>query len=105
MEDSLEYQIELIPLALRLLSEVKDQREQQGLLERIAKLKQDPEKQGKALSGELKGYRSVRAVGQRYRIVYRVEREQVVVVVIGVGRRKQGDKRDIYTVIEGLLEE
>jgi mRNA interferase RelE/StbE len=90
-----EYQIELIPLALRLLAEIKDQRELQSLLERIKKLQHDPEKQGKPLSGELMGYRSIRAVGQRYRIVYREDRVVVVVVGVGVGRRREGDKRDI----------
>ncbi len=45
----MEYEIELIPLALKLLAKVKDQREQEGLRQRIEKLKVDPEKQGKAL--------------------------------------------------------
>jgi mRNA-degrading endonuclease RelE of RelBE toxin-antitoxin system len=35
------------------------------------------------------------AVGQRYRIVYRVERREVVVVIVAVGRRKARDKNDI----------
>ena len=34
------------------------------ILIRIEKLKDEPEKQGKALSEELSGYRSIRAVGQ-----------------------------------------
>ncbi|MEH2322803.1 MAG: type II toxin-antitoxin system RelE/ParE family toxin [Nostoc sp.] len=53
----------------------------------------------------LKGYRSVRAVGQRYRIIYKVELEKVVVLVVGVGLRKEGDKGDIYTLLQKLLEE
>lgn len=70
----MQYRIEITPLAIELLSKIKDKREQQGLKKRIEKLTIEPEKQGKALSGKLKGYRSVRALGQRYRIVYRVDR-------------------------------
>lgn len=36
------YNIQLTPLALTMLAEVKDQREQQALRERIDKLQQDP---------------------------------------------------------------
>ncbi|MGV0026799.1 type II toxin-antitoxin system RelE family toxin [Phormidesmis priestleyi] len=84
---------------------MKDQREQQTLRDRITKLKNDPEKQEKPLSDSLPGYRSVWAVGQRYRIIYRVEQETIVVLVVGVGRRKEGDKKDIYSMMERLLEE
>jgi mRNA interferase RelE/StbE len=45
----------------------------------------------------------VRAVGQRYRIVYQVIEQTVVVLVVGVGRRKDGDKKDIYTQLAKLL--
>ncbi|MBE9051374.1 type II toxin-antitoxin system RelE/ParE family toxin [Nostocales cyanobacterium LEGE 11386] len=59
-------------------------------------LKTDPEKQGKPLVDKLKGYRSIRAVGQRYRIIYKVELDKVVVLVVGLGMGKEGDKGDIY---------
>ncbi|MGV0026939.1 type II toxin-antitoxin system RelE family toxin [Phormidesmis priestleyi] len=100
-----EYQIRLTDLALEMLDSIKDQREQQSLRDRITKLKTEPEKQGKPLSDNLMGYRSVRAVGQRYRIIYRVEEEAIVILVVGVGRRKEGDKKDIYSLMERLLEE
>ena len=100
-----EYTIELTPLALEMLAEVKDRREQQALSDRIDKLKADPDKQGKPLVDKLQGYFSVRAVGQRYRIIYRIVQERVVVVVVGVGRRKEGDKKDIYAIMERLLGE
>jgi mRNA interferase RelE/StbE len=74
-------------------------------LARLEKLKYEPDKQGKALSEELSGYRSVRAVGQRYRIIYRIEEEQVVVVVVGIGRRKEGDKRDVYAITQQMVSE
>ncbi len=101
----MEYEIRLTPLALSLLEKIKDRREQKALRQGIEKLKLEPEKQGKALSGKLRGYRSVRAVGQRDRIIYRVDRKRIVVVIVGVGRRQDGSRRDIYSILEKLLED
>jgi mRNA interferase RelE/StbE len=98
-----EYEIVLSDPATKLLRNIKDRREQQVLLARLEKLKVEPDKQGKALSEELSGYRSVRAVGQRYRIIYRVEDERVL--IIALGRRKEGDKQDIYALTLKLLTE
>ena len=101
----MEYRIEITPIAIELLSKVKDKREQQGLKKRIEKLALEPEKQGKALSGKLKGYRSVRALGQRYRIVYRVERETITVIIVGVGIRQEGARKDIYAILNKFFSE
>ena len=100
----MKYKVELSPLALKLLSQIKDRREQQIIRKRLLQLKYEPEKQGKPLTGLLQGYRSIRAVGQRYRIVYQIFEEKVTVAIVGVGRRKEGNKRDIYTLMEKLLE-
>lgn len=102
--NSIEYDIQLTPLALEMLAEVKDRREQEKLRDRIDQLKIEPEKQGKALVDNLSGFRSIRAVGQRYRIVYKVEQDRVMVVVVGLGRRKDGDKKDIYSILDKLLD-
>ncbi len=102
--NSIEYDIQLTPLAVEMLADVKDRREQEKLRDRIDKLKIEPEKQGKALVDNLFGFRSIRAVGQRYRIVYKVEQDRVMVVVAGLGRRKDGDKKDIYSMLENLLD-
>ncbi len=101
----MDYQVELTKLALSMIAEIQDLREQKGITDRLKKLKNDPLIQGKALTGDLKSYLSVRAVGQRYRIVYKVVQERVLVIVVGVGRRKEGDKKDIYTLMKKLLEE
>ena len=103
MESIVEYRIILTVQAQQLFAQIKDRREQQLLLVRIEKLKHDPDKQGKALSEDLIGYRSIRAVGQRYRIIYRIEEDQILVVVVGIVRRIEGDKRDIYEVTKRLL--
>ncbi|MGK7951841.1 MAG: type II toxin-antitoxin system RelE/ParE family toxin [Xenococcaceae cyanobacterium] len=104
MEQNLEYQVVLTKQARKLFKRIKDRREQQLLLAKLEKLKYNPNQQGKALVKELSGYRSVRAVGQRYRIIYSIQEEQVLVVVIGIGRRKEGDKKDIYSVVKKILD-
>ena len=102
--DNKEYQVRLTKQAEKLFERIKDSREQKILLKKLEKLKQNPERQGKALTRELSNYRSIRAVGQRYRIVYQIKEEQVLVLVIAIGRRKEGDKKDIYTVTKKLLD-
>jgi mRNA interferase RelE/StbE len=86
-----------------MLTNIKDKRHQKALISRIDKLKIEPEKQGKPLTGQLINYRSLRAVGQRYRIVYQVENDKVVVLVVGIGLRKEGNKEDIYNLLQKLL--
>jgi mRNA interferase RelE/StbE len=100
-----EYEIQFSPLALEMLEAVQDKRELVKLRDRINQLKLEPDKQGKALTDNLAGLRSVRAAGQRYRIVYEIEEETIVVLVIGVGRRKDGDKKDIYRLLGKLLQD
>ncbi len=104
MEQSREYEVLLTKQARKLFKKIKDRREQQLLLAKLEKLKYNPNIQGKALVKQLSGYRSVRAVGQRYRIVYQIQEEKVLVVVVGIGRRKEGDKNDIYSVTKKILD-
>lgn len=52
----------------------------------------EPEKQAKPMTGDLAGYHSIRAVGQRYRIIYKIEDEHVIVFVVGLGIHKEGDE-------------
>jgi mRNA interferase RelE/StbE len=99
----LEYRIIFTIQAQKLFSDIKDRREQNVILTRIEKLKVEPERQGKALSEELSGYPSIRSVGQRYRIIYKIEQDQIVVVIVGIGRRKEGDKQDVYAVTQDLI--
>ena len=101
----MEYKIEITALALKLLGKIKDRREQQVISKRIEQLKYEPDLQGKPLSGVLKGYRSVRTLGQRYRIVYRIDREKIIVVIVGAVIRKEGDKKDIYKILNEFFAE
>jgi mRNA interferase RelE/StbE len=99
----MKWHVRLTLPALRQLAAIKDTRIRESISRRINALEQDPDEQGKPMTGELLGYRSIRAVGQRYRILYRLEAEQVVVVVVAVGIRKQGDKADIYELAKKLV--
>ena len=97
------YSIIIASPALQMLQDISDRRIRDKIRERIDELVEDAEKQGKSLGDELDGYRSVRAVGQRYRIIYRIEGDKVLVVVVAVGIRKEGDKKDIYRLAQRLI--
>jgi mRNA interferase RelE/StbE len=104
------YSIIVRPSAIAMLKTISDRRIREKIDQKINGLANEPEKQGKELGGDLEGYRSVRAVGQRYRIIYRIDGENVVVVVVALGIRKEGDKKDVYKLAQrlfklGLLEE
>jgi len=62
------------------------------------KLAADPEAYGLPLRGALAGYWKHQF--GNHRVVYRIYREQKVVVVCAVGVRKQGDAEDIYRQLE-----
>ena len=98
----MKWQVIILPIAEQLLAAIKDTRIRENISKRISRLEDDPEKQGKPLSEELAGYRSIRAIGQRYRIIYRLEAERVVVIVVALGIRKEGDKKDVYELAKKL---
>lgn len=98
------YGIEITPVALEMLRGMKDRRVARQIVQRIDRLGDDPEKQGKPLLGELSGYRSVRGAGQRYRVIYRIQDTSVIVVIVAVGIRKEGDKKDIYKLVRKMIQ-
>lgn len=97
------YKVCVTENAEQAIKSISDKRIQQKILERMVQLGTEPEKQGKALVGDLVGYRSVRTVGQRYRIIYRIDNDEIIVTVVHLGIRKDGDKKDIYTLAKKLL--
>jgi mRNA interferase RelE/StbE len=99
----LTYQIVIMPGARQMLDDISDRRLRAKIRDSIDALASDPEVRGKPLGEDLKGYRSVRAVGQRYRIIYRVERSIVTVMVVAAGIRKEGHREDIYAVAKRLI--
>ena len=97
------YEVFITPTALEMLKGIPERRVREIIRERIVKLSVEPEKQGKSLLGELSGYRSISVVGQRYRIIFKIERDRVIVVIVAVGMRKEGNRKDIYTLAKKLL--
>ncbi len=99
----MKYRIEITPAALDMIQGIKDRRITRQVVERIDRLQDDPEKQGKPLLGALSGYRSVRAAGQRFRVIFKIEDKTIVIVVIAIGLRKEGDKKDIYALARKMI--
>jgi mRNA interferase RelE/StbE len=97
------FNIVITPAALKMLKAVSDKRVRDLIVKRIDELREEPEKQGKPLVAELSGYRSIRAAGQRYRIVYRVVNEKIIVYIVAVGIRKEGSGKDIYNLAKKLI--
>jgi len=99
----MKWKIVLTSTAGDMLTGITDRRVRQKIAERIDGLAHEPDKQGKALFGELKGYRSVRAVGRRFRIIYALKAGEVVVTVIALGLRRQKHKSDIYALTKKMI--
>lgn len=97
------YKIVITPTAMKMMKDITDQRVRDLIVKRIDDLKEDPEKQGKPLLGELLGYRSLRAAGQRYRIIYQVVKDKVIVYIAAVGIRNEGSASDIYNLAKKLI--
>jgi len=66
---------------------------------RIDGLTKDSARKGKALVAELTGFCSMRVA--RYRVLYKVEKEMVIIVAVGI--RREGDTKDIYARAKKLL--
>jgi mRNA interferase RelE/StbE len=86
-----------------MLDAIGDRRIQQQLFDISKRLETDPEKQGKPLREGLLGYRSLRAVGQRYRILYSMDIEAETVHVVAAGIRREGARDDIYLLAQKLV--
>jgi mRNA interferase RelE/StbE len=98
------YRIEITHPAFEALQAITDRRTRGAIGRRIDGLAEEPQIQGKALRGWLSGFFSVRAAGQRYRIVYRVFDDRRLVRVYLVGIRKEGSRHDIYALAERLVQ-
>ena len=97
------YQLEITPTALGMINKVQDRRIRAKIIETIDGLAEEPEKKGKSLAAELDGYYSIHAVGQRYRIIYRIDNEKVIVLIVAAGIRREGDRKDIYALAKKLI--
>ncbi len=94
------YTIKLTQIAAEFIAKL-DNKSQQQIMEKIQVLKEYPLKVGKPLKGNLQNYRSIRSVGQRYRIIYQVKETEIEVIVVAIGIRRDGDKKnDIYELMK-----
>jgi mRNA interferase RelE/StbE len=96
------YSIKLTPIAVTALQKL-DKKTRKQIWNKILDLKNEPLKRGKQLTAALSEFRSIRAAGQRYRIIYKVIEDKVLVIIIAVGIRKARDKRDIYNLLKKYI--
>ncbi len=99
----MDWQINFTESALDTLRNVSDRRIQRVILEPAQALSEEPDRKGAPLRDELSGYRSIRAAGQRYRIIYRVDENLRSVIIIAMGLRREGDRQDIYALAQRLV--
>ena len=98
----MKYKILITDTCLTLIRRIRDKKIQRTILDRIQKLSDEPEKQGKKLVKDLSEFRSVHAAG-RYKIIYKIDKQMVIIYVLAAGIRKKGDKKDIYEIARKLL--
>jgi mRNA interferase RelE/StbE len=98
----LKYKILITDTCFTLIRRIRDQKIQRTILDRIQKLSDEPDKQGKKLVKDLSGFHSVHAAG-KYRIIYKIDKQMVFIYVLAAGIRKEGDKKDIYEIARKLL--
>ncbi|MBN2652579.1 MAG: type II toxin-antitoxin system mRNA interferase toxin, RelE/StbE family [Spirochaetales bacterium] len=96
------YKIKLTKIAAENLSQI-DSSTRKQIINKIELLKSEPNLLGKSLKGPLADFRSLRAAGQRYRIIYKIVEQEVIVIGVAVGLRKDGDKKDIYQLMKKFV--
>jgi mRNA interferase RelE/StbE len=98
----LKYEILITDTCLALIEKIPDKKIRRTILNKIEGLLDEPDKQGKMLVKDLSGFRSIHAAG-RYRIIYKIGKQTVIIYILAAGIRKQGDKKDIYKIAKKLL--
>lgn len=86
------------------LAAISDVATREVVIRRALELRLEPLSQGKSLRGDLKTYRSVRAAGQRYRVIYQVAVSAGAVMVVVVGIRREGHRSDVYKIASKRLD-
>lgn len=103
MTASAAYEVLWTATALEMLERIGDRRVQQLLYDTSKRLESDPDKQGKPLRECLLSFRSLRAIGQRHRLIFSVSSSSSRVFVVAVGLRRAGARDDIYVLAERLI--
>ena len=97
------YRVVLTPTARDMLADIRDRRIRRQILTRLHALQQHPKSIGKPLTGELAGCYSLRVAAQRYRVIYTAADDTLIVLVIAIGIRKAGERRDLYEIARRLI--
>ncbi len=66
---------------------------QKPVAKALMKLSESPDRRGHALTGNLAGYRAMVVGKKKIRIVYRLEHDRVLVLVIAIGQRRN---KEVY---------
>ncbi|MBI2909708.1 MAG: type II toxin-antitoxin system RelE/ParE family toxin [Chloroflexi bacterium] len=82
---------------------IADRHTRAAIVRRVDSLAEEPGSLEKPLRGWLAGLMSIRAAGQRYRIIYDVDEAEERVFVYLVGARKEGSRHDIYSLAQRLV--
>ena len=98
----MKYRVLITDTCFTLIKKIRNKEIQRTILDRIQKLSDEPDKQGKKLVKDLSRFRSIHAAG-RYRVIYKTDKQSVIVYVLAAGIRKEGDKKDIYKIAKKLL--
>jgi len=97
------YRVEFLPEAAREF-EALDGSLKKIAAKQIDKLTERPElgkPLGKRMGIDLTGYRTIYFAKKGYRIVYEIQRQEVVILIIGIGRR---ERTEIYRDVAKRLE-
>jgi mRNA interferase RelE/StbE len=86
-----------------MLASIGDRRIQQQIFDTSKQLESEPDKRGKPLREDLFGYRSLRVVGQRYRVIYSIDSDAATVHVVAAGIRREGARDDVYVLAQRLV--
>lgn len=86
--------IKIMPTGVRSIRVIVEKKIRMEIGKVIEGLTKDPDIQGKPLDRELSGLRSVPAYKNRFRILYRVDDNNIAVV--WVGQRRPGQDEDVY---------
>jgi mRNA interferase RelE/StbE len=97
------YEVLWTATALEMLGDVADRRTRQQLFDSSKRLEADPEKQGKPLRESLMGFRTLRVVGQRYRLVYSIEPGVRLVHIVAAGLRREASRDDVYELAQKIV--
>ncbi len=62
----------------------------------------EPKKKGEPLRGKLRGLHSLHY--SRFRIIYRVQNDALMVLVVAAGWHESDSRKDVYALIEKALE-